>query len=102
MHAKVLTAAVYGIEAIAVEIEIDIGGGLPGFTLLGLADRGVNEGSDRVRAAVRAAGFHFPPHRVTVNLAPSHVRKEGPAFDLPLAVAFLASSGQLSEEARRR
>jgi len=102
MHAKIFTAAVHGIEAIAVEIEVDIGRGLPGVTLLGLADRGVVEGRDRVRAAVRASGFEFPPHRVTVNLAPSHVRKEGPAFDLPLAVAFLAATEQLSEGARGR
>jgi magnesium chelatase family protein len=95
MHAKIHTAAIHGIEAIAVEIEVDIGRGLPGVTLLGLPDRGVSEGRDRVRAALRASGFEFPPHKVTVNLAPSHVRKEGPSFDLPLALVLLVATGQL-------
>src|SRR2546425_9359246 len=102
MHAKINTAAVHGIEAISVELEIDIGRGLPGVTLVGLPDPGVKEGRDRVRSALRNSGYEFPAHKVTVNMAPSHVRKEGPAYDLPLALGLLAGTGQLPEAAAAR
>jgi magnesium chelatase family protein len=102
MHAKIQSAALHGIDAIPVELEIDVGRGLPGVTVLGLPDRGVTEGRDRVRSALRHAGFEFPAHRVTVNMAPSHVRKEGPAYDLAMALGLLAGTGQLAEGAAER
>ncbi|HVY62079.1 MAG TPA: magnesium chelatase domain-containing protein, partial [Planctomycetota bacterium] len=102
MHAKIHTAAIHGIDAIPVELEIDVGRGLPGVTLLGLPDAGVKEGRDRVRSALRHCGYEFPAHKVTVNMAPSHVRKEGPAYDLPLALGLLAGTGQLDEAAIAR
>lgn len=101
MHARVLSAALIGIDAIPVEIEIDIGFGLPGVIVLGLPDAGVKEGRDRVRAALRNSGYDFPQQRVTANLAPAHVRKEGPGFDLPIAIGVLAATKQLGEHAAR-
>ena len=80
-------------------VEADIRSGLPGFTIVGLADKAVREARERVRAAVVNSGFEFPNKRVTVNLAPAYLRKAGPGFDLPLAVAVLAASGQLEPEA---
>jgi magnesium chelatase family protein len=102
MHAKLLSAALRGIEAIPVEIEVDIGRGLPGVVVLGLPDAGVKEGRDRIRPAIRNSGFEFPIWRITANLAPADVRKEGPGFDLPLAIGVLAATGQLPERAAER
>ena len=79
-------------------VEADIRSGLPGFTIVGLGDKAVREARERVRAAVVNSGFEFPNKRVTVNLAPAYLRKAGPGFDLPLAVAVLAASGQLEPE----
>src|SRR5262245_57131865 len=102
MHAKVNTAAIHGVKAISVELEIDVGRGLPGVTLLGLPDAGVKEGRDRVKSALRNSRYEFPAHKVTVNMAPSWVRKEGPAYDLPLALGLLAGTGQMPDEAVKR
>jgi magnesium chelatase family protein len=93
MLASVRTAAVFGIEACLVQVEVDVSFGFPCFTMVGLPDASVRESRDRVRAAIRNSGFEFPPHRVTVNLAPADVRKAGAAFDLPIALGILAAQG---------
>ncbi len=93
MLACVRTAAVFGIEAVAVSVEVDVSFGLPMFTMVGLPDTSVRESRDRVRAAIRNCGFEFPPERVTVNLAPADVRKAGATFDLPIALGVLAAAG---------
>ena len=95
MLACVRTAAVFGIQACAVDVEVDVSFGLPSFTMVGLPDASVRESRDRVRSAIRNSGFDFPLQRITVNLAPSDVRKEGGAFDLPIAIALLAATGRV-------
>ena len=87
------SAAVFGIEAFPVHVEVDVTFGLPSFTLVGLPDPSVRESRDRVRSAIRNSGFDFPPHRITVNLAPADVRKAGSSFDLPIALGILAATG---------
>jgi magnesium chelatase family protein len=94
--ATLLSAAVFGVEAHLVQVEVDVSFGLPAFTMVGLPDASVRESRDRVRSAIRNSGFEFPPTRITVNLAPADIRKEGSAFDLPIAVAILAASGAAS------
>jgi magnesium chelatase family protein len=91
--ASLRTAAVFGVDACPVQVEVDVSFGLPGFTMVGLPDASVRESRDRVRSAIRNSGFEFPPHRITVNLAPAGVRKAGAAFDLPIALGILAASG---------
>jgi magnesium chelatase family protein len=95
MLSRVTTFAVDGVDARRVWVESDIRLGLPAFTVVGLADKAVREARERVRAAMINSGYEFPLKRITVNLAPAYLRKVGPAFDLPLAVALLISSGQL-------
>jgi len=95
--AKVRSGALIGIDGIPVEVEVDIGSGLPAFNIVGLPDTAVQEARERVRAAIRNAGFEFPLRRITVNLAPADVRKEGPIYDLPIAVAILVASGQVED-----
>jgi len=87
------SAAVFGIEASPVTIEVDVSFGLPSFTMVGLPDPSVRESRDRIRSAIRNSGYEFPPHRITVNLAPADVRKAGSSFDLPIALGVLAASG---------
>jgi magnesium chelatase family protein len=98
MLARVITFAVEGVDARRVWVEADIRLGLPAFTVVGLADKAVREARERVRAALTNSGYEFPLRRITVNLAPAYLRKVGPAFDLPLAVALLVASGQLEAE----
>ena len=93
MLACLRTAAVFGVEACPVHVEVDVSFGLPHFTMVGLPDASVRESRDRVRSAIRNSGFEFPEHRVTVNLAPADVRKAGSAFDLPIALGILAAQG---------
>ena len=93
--AKVNSAAVLGLEGRLVEVQVDIASGLPNTTIVGLPDTGVQEAKERVRAAIRNSGCEFPFRRITVNLAPADVRKEGPAYDLSIAVGILLSSGQV-------
>ena len=93
MLAKVMSAAVFGVDAFEVQVEVDISGGLPAVMVVGLPDAAVQESKERVRAAIKNASFPFPASRIVVNLAPADVRKEGPAFDLPIAVAVLAAQG---------
>jgi magnesium chelatase family protein len=95
MLARVLSCATIGIEGFFVEVEADLGAGLPTFTIVGLPDTVVRESRERVLAAVRNCGFEFPARKITINLAPAHVRKEGARFDLPIAVALLLASGQI-------
>ena len=94
MFAKVKCFSVHGITGCDVEIEVDISNGLPGFDIVGLADTAVKESKERVRAAIKNSGFEFPLRRVTVNLAPAYLKKEGSAFDLPIAVGILAATNQ--------
>src|SRR5262245_7011688 len=93
MLASLRTAAVFGVEASPVHVEVDVSFGLPSFTMVGLPDTSVRESRDRVRSAIRNSGFEFPPHKITVNLAPADVRKAGASFDLPIALGILAASG---------
>jgi magnesium chelatase family protein len=91
--ASLRTAAVFGVEAYAVHVEVDVSFGMPKFNMVGLPDASVRESRDRVRSAIRNSGFEFPHHRITVNLAPADVRKAGASFDLPIALGILAASG---------
>ncbi|MBK5100172.1 MAG: YifB family Mg chelatase-like AAA ATPase [Desulfobacteraceae bacterium] len=93
MLARVLSSAVIGIDAYIVEVEVDISQGLPSFTTVGLPEGAVRESKDRVKAAIKNSGYHFPSDRITVNLAPADVKKEGSAFDLPMAIGILAATG---------
>jgi magnesium chelatase family protein len=95
MLAKVLSAAIVGLEAELVSVEVDIVNGQPYFALVGLPDAAVRESRDRVYSAVKNSGLNFPLHRITVNLAPADLRKEGPAYDLPIAVGILAATSQV-------
>ncbi|HEV8612869.1 MAG TPA: YifB family Mg chelatase-like AAA ATPase [Gemmatimonadales bacterium] len=95
MLARLRSAAVLGIEAYLVDVEVDLSNGLPSFATVGLPQGAVKEGRERVTAALLNSGFEFPLRRITVNLAPADVRKEGSAFDLPVALGVLAASGQL-------
>jgi magnesium chelatase family protein len=96
MLAKVGTCAVVGLEGALVEVEVDIGHGLPAFSIVGLPDTAVTEAKERVRAAVKNSGCIFPLKRITVNLAPANLRKEGPAYDLPIAMGLLLASEQVA------
>jgi magnesium chelatase family protein len=91
--ACVRTAVVFGLEACPVHVEVDVSHGLPSFAMVGLPDAGIRESRDRIRSAIRNSGFAFPPHRITVNLAPADIRKEGTSFDLPIALGVLAAAG---------
>ncbi len=96
MLAKVISCAIVGLEAEIVEVEVDIIRGAPAFNLVGLPDAAVRESRDRVHSAIKNSGFQFPGgKRLTVNLAPADIRKEGPAYDLPIAVGILAASQQV-------
>ena len=92
MLARVLSSAVFGIDAYVVEVEVDIAQGLPAFATVGLPEGAVKESKDRVKAAVKNCGYDFPSRRITVNLAPADIKKEGAAFDLPMAIGILAAS----------
>jgi magnesium chelatase family protein len=95
MFALARTFALVGVDAEPVYVEVDIGAGLPSFTIVGLPDAAVRESRERVRSALRNSGFDYPDRRITVNLAPADVRKAGPGFDLAIAAAILAATGQL-------
>lgn len=96
MLSKIYSAATIGLDSTLVTIEVDIAKmGLPVFTIVGLADRAVEESKDRVRSAIRNSNAEFPMHKITVNLAPANLPKEGPSFDLPIALGLLLASGQI-------
>src|SRR5215208_1228953 len=88
--------SLFGIDALPVEVEGDASAGLPGFSIVGLPDAAVQEARERVRVAISNSGFKFPTRKVIVNLAPANLRKEGATFDLPIALAILASCGVVS------
>ena len=94
MLAQVFSAAVNGIEAYPVEVEVNAGWGDTVIVIVGLPDTAVKESRDRVSTALMNSGFKFPMGRTTINLAPADVKKEGPSFDLPIAVGMLAASEQ--------
>jgi len=96
MLAKVYSAAVIGVEAYEVEIEVDAGMGTAKIIVVGLPDAAVKESKDRVTAAISNSGYYWPQTQTTVNLAPAHVKKEGPSFDLPIAVGMVAAAQQLT------
>jgi magnesium chelatase family protein len=93
MLASLRTAAVFGVDACPVHVEVDVSFGLPSFTMVGLPDTSVRESRERVRLAIRNSGFEYPPHRITVSLSPADVRKAGASFDLPIALGILAAAG---------
>src|SRR5262245_15762120 len=100
---KTLSAAVYGIDAYVVDVEIDLtprasDSVTPIFTMVGLPDAAVRESRERIRAAINNCGFFFPIHRVTVNLAPADIKKEGSSFDLPIGIGILGANGDLNSE----
>ncbi|MEW6187522.1 MAG: YifB family Mg chelatase-like AAA ATPase [Thermodesulfobacteriota bacterium] len=96
MIAKVFSSAIAGIDAYVVEVEVDITRGLPAFSTVGLPEGAVRESKDRVKSAIKNSGFEFPSHRITVNLAPADIKKEGSAFDLPIAIGILAATELLT------
>ncbi len=98
MLAKILSGAIIGIDAYLVEVEIDISLGLPVFTTVGLPEASVKESRERVKSAINNSGYTFPDDRITVNLAPANIKKEGTGFDLPIALGILAASGLFSQE----
>jgi magnesium chelatase family protein len=98
MLARVFSCAVIGLEGVVVEVEVDTGDGLPMIVIVGLPDAAVQESRERVQSAIKNAGLFFPRKRLTVNLAPAAVRKEGPAYDLPIALGALIASGQLDQD----
>jgi magnesium chelatase family protein len=95
MLARIQSAAIQGIDAVPVSVEVDVHGGLPALSMVGLPDAAVRESRDRVRAAIQNSSFTFPPRRITVNLAPAHLRKQGTALDLPVAIGILVATGTL-------
>lgn len=97
MLAKIYSSAVIGIDAYVVEVEIDISRGLPSFATVGLPEGAVRESKERVKAAIKNSGYHFPSDRITVNLAPADIKKEGAAFDLPMALGILAATELLDK-----
>lgn len=98
MLAKVLSSAVIGIDAYLVEVEVDIAPGLPTFTTVGLPETSVKESKERVKSAITNSGYTFPDDRITVNLAPANIKKEGTGFDLPIALGILAATRIISQE----
>jgi magnesium chelatase family protein len=98
MLAQLTSAAIRGVDAYPVRVEVDLASGLPGISVVGLPESAVREGRERVAAALQNTGYGIPPKRITVNLAPADVRKEGSAFDLPIALGILAGSGIVPPE----
>jgi magnesium chelatase family protein len=95
VYAKVSTASLYGLESREVHVEVDVGNGLPSFSVVGLANRSIREAKERIHAAIDHCGYRFPQKRITVNLSPANRKKEGSHFDLPIAVGLLMSTGQI-------
>lgn len=98
MLSKILSSAVIGVDAYVIEVEVDIAPGLPIFSTVGLPDNAVKESKDRVKAAVKNSGYEFPAMRITVNLAPADIKKEGTSFDLPVSVGILAAQKLIKTE----
>lgn len=102
MLAKVLSSALLGIDAILIDVEVDITQGLPQLATVGLPDGAVKESKDRVKAALKNSGFDFPSRKITVNLAPADVKKEGASFDLPMSIGILAATGVIRVDLLQR
>ena len=99
MLAQVCSSAILGIDAYVVRVEVDISSSVPMFTIVGLPDAAVQESRERVRSAIKNTGLEFPLRRITINLAPADVKKQGPSFDLPIALGILAATGQVNPDA---
>lgn len=97
MISKVFSACVQGVDSSEVDVEVDISNGLPAFSVVGLPDTAIRESRDRIKAAIKNTGLHFPDKRITVNLAPADIRKEGAGFDLPIAIGILAASENVKD-----
>jgi magnesium chelatase family protein len=98
--ASVLSSAIAGVDAFPVEVEVDLGGGSPSFRMVGLAEGAVREAYDRMKSAIRNSGYDFPGSKITINLAPADTRKEGSAYDLPMALGILAGAGLMDKRDR--
>jgi len=96
MLAVVNSCSILGLESYPIQVEVDVSSGLPAFDIVGLPDTSIRESKERVRAAIKNSGFNFPPKRVTINLAPADIKKEGPIYDLAIAIGVLAATGQVS------
>jgi len=101
VYARLLSGAVLGVEARLIEVQCDVGGGLPLFRVVGLPEKEVSESRERIRSAIKNAGLRFPPGRITANLAPADLRKEGVGFDVPIAAAILIASAQIAAPSER-
>jgi len=102
MLANVFSSAVLGIDAFLVEVEVDIMSGLPTFATVGLPEAAVKESKERVKSAIKNSGYTFPDDRITVNLAPANIKKEGTGFDLPIALGILSATGVISQQTLSR
>ena len=98
MLSKILTSATYGIDAYLIEVETNVEKNMPSFTIVGLPDNAIKESRERVIAAIKNSGFDYRVKRITINLAPADIKKEGSSFDLPIAVGLLAANGNVEEE----
>ena len=98
MLSIVKSTALYGLDGQVIQVEVDVSNGLPGFDIVGLPDTAVRESRDRVRTAIKNSGYDFPVKKITVNLAPADIKKEGPIYDLPIAAAILAATEQVNQE----
>ncbi|MDD6326874.1 MAG: magnesium chelatase domain-containing protein, partial [Lachnospiraceae bacterium] len=93
MYGKILSCALVGIEGIPINVEADVNDGLPTFTMVGYLSSSVKEAGERVRTALKNSGYHLPPKRITINLSPGNIRKDGTSYDLPIAIAVLKAMG---------
>ena len=98
MFSELKSVGLFGIDSYMIEVEADISSGLPTFDIVGLPDTAVKESRDRVRAALKNCGYKFPIGRITINLAPADLKKEGSIYDLPVLIAILKASGQLDAD----
>src|SRR2546428_152165 len=96
MLAKVYSYGICGLEAYPVTIEVDVSHGLPAIAIVGLPDNAIKESKERVRAAIKNSGYLFDPQRITINLSPADIKKEGPSFDLAMALGILAATDQIN------
>ena len=98
MQSKVISATLNGIKGYIVEVECDLSAGLPAMSIVGLPDAAIKEAKERVTSAIRNSSFDLPIRKITINLAPADIRKEGPGFDLPIAIGILAAAGFIRPE----